>query len=619
MNGKMATDVPETQQVEEGKCAVEPAVSPKAEGFKFAGWYKEAECENHFDFNSPVMADTEVYAKWVAEDVVTFTVTFDLNGKPGTAPSAQTVEKDKTATEPGIPVAEGFTFNGWYTEAACKTKYDFATPVTVDITLYAGWESGEPVIIEEGADWNLYEDASVHEFKVRGINVNGTVANSNAKSKAYYDAKLSGSTITVSVTGNRKKAASNAVLEFNLGNVGTVVYVLPVSYVKPSFKLSSTSGSIKNGTGTVLKTTLLVKNADGSFEPYDMTDVKVSGTDLGTVTKAEDGSIEIKTSVASKGKISIVKETWDGATPVSLSYTVKGSKTDVLSVDLGGLKTVVVNSNAKGQVLRYDVTLNGTVPAEGAVTIVDKKSTGLATIGEDGKLVIAYKDGVKNGTYILTLQAGEAKANVKVKVSGKTLDKAITAKIQTKYDVVTKQGMVVVPKLKDISGTIEAVSVAESGFIASLNAAGNIVIDYTGDKYNAKDLNIGTLTLSLKISGVEEPVKLMLNKVKAKKTTPKVKVGTVMIPANAEIADGKIIGTANIVSSYKVSSGMYGIIKPVEVEIVGTPKNVTARVNESDMTEIDIYSVSKKNVSFKVKLTYAGGVTKTVTVKVKRK
>ena len=30
-------------------------------------------------------------------------------------------------------------------------------------------------------------------------------------------------------------------------------------------------------------------------------------------------------------------------------------------------------------------------------------------------------------------------------------------------------------------------------------------------------------------------------------------------------------------------------------------------------------SISKKNVSFKVKLTYAGGITKTVTVKVKKK
>ena len=59
-------------------------------------------------------------------------------------------------------------------------------------------------------------------------------------------------------------------------------------------------------------------------------------------------------------------------------------------------------------------------------------------------------------------------------------------------------------------------------------------------------------------------------------------------------------------------------IKPEDVQIIGTPNNVTVKPNEKDMTEIDIYSISKKSVSFKVKLTYAGGVTKTMTVKVKK-
>ncbi|MCR5649865.1 MAG: hypothetical protein K6F86_01635, partial [Lachnospiraceae bacterium] len=79
------------------------------------------------------------------------------------------------------------------------------------------------------------------------------------------------------------------------------------------------------------------------------------------------------------------------------------------------------------------------------------------------------------------------------------------------------------------------------------------------------------------------------------------------------------IGTANIVSSYKDSAGMIRTIKPVEASIVGTPKGVEAKVNESDLSEIDIYSLSRKSTSFKVKLTYAGGVTKTVTVRVKKK
>ncbi len=179
--------------------------------------------------------------------------------------------------------------------------------------------------------------------------------------------------------------------------------------------------------------------------------------------------------------------------------------------------------------------------------------------------------------------------------------------------------MVVVPKLNDLGGSILAVSVAESGFIARLNAAGNIVIDYTGNAYDAKNLKIGTLTLSLMISGLEKPVIVELKNVKAKKTTPKARAAVVTIPADAAEAAGRVIGTANIVSTYKDSAGMVRIIKPVEVSIVGTPKGVEAKVNESDLSQVDIYSLSKKSTSFKVKLTYAGGVTKTVKVTVKKK
>ena len=64
---------------------------------------------------------------------------------------------------------------------------------------------------------------------------------------------------------------------------------------------------------------------------------------------------------------------------------------------------------------------------------------------------------------------------------------------------------------------------------------------------------------------------------------------------------------------------MVKTIRPVKAEILDTPKGVEAKVNESDLSEIDIYGLSKKSVSFKVKLTCAGGVTKAVTVKAKRK
>ncbi|MBR2781745.1 MAG: leucine-rich repeat protein [Oscillospiraceae bacterium] len=74
----------------------------------------------------------------LSADSSTCIVTFDVNGH-GTAPDAQEVEVNGTASEPARPSADGYIFLGWYTEPSCKTKYDFSTPVTGDITLYARW------------------------------------------------------------------------------------------------------------------------------------------------------------------------------------------------------------------------------------------------------------------------------------------------------------------------------------------------------------------------------------------------------------------------------------------------------------------------------------------------
>ena len=67
-----------------------------------------------------------------------YTVTFNANGH-GTAPAAQTVKEGGTVTEPEDPTADGYEFEGWYTDSACRNSYVFSTKVTSNITLYAKW------------------------------------------------------------------------------------------------------------------------------------------------------------------------------------------------------------------------------------------------------------------------------------------------------------------------------------------------------------------------------------------------------------------------------------------------------------------------------------------------
>ncbi|MDO4489245.1 MAG: InlB B-repeat-containing protein [Eubacteriales bacterium] len=74
-------------------------------------------------------------------DRVCYNVSFDLNGTgTGTAPATQSVRMGAKATTPTEPTAAGFTFGGWYKEAACTTAWNFTTDtVTSNTTLYAKW------------------------------------------------------------------------------------------------------------------------------------------------------------------------------------------------------------------------------------------------------------------------------------------------------------------------------------------------------------------------------------------------------------------------------------------------------------------------------------------------
>lgn len=70
-----------------------------------------------------------------------FTVTFDANGKDAELPASQRVKQGHPVIEPSAkPKCAGFTFVGWYKDAACTQAWDFAKDVvTTDMTLYAKW------------------------------------------------------------------------------------------------------------------------------------------------------------------------------------------------------------------------------------------------------------------------------------------------------------------------------------------------------------------------------------------------------------------------------------------------------------------------------------------------
>lgn len=127
------------QTIDRGEKFEEPA-EPSKENHTFAGWYNGDE---KFDFDADTTKAPNVLnlvAKW---DINKYTVQFvsDYGSfADQTIEHGKPIETDKLT----IPEVEGYTFDGWYTDEAHKTKFDFSTPITGDTKVYAKWEKNAP-------------------------------------------------------------------------------------------------------------------------------------------------------------------------------------------------------------------------------------------------------------------------------------------------------------------------------------------------------------------------------------------------------------------------------------------------------------------------------------------
>lgn len=128
------------QTVVGGDTAERPE-DPVREGYIFLNWVLDGVA---YDFDTPVDSDITLLAIWEEDhEGKTYTVSFDTG--EGSGVESQTVAWGETAARPGDPARSGWTFDGWFVDAALAVPYDFASPVTGDITLYARWKVVAPV------------------------------------------------------------------------------------------------------------------------------------------------------------------------------------------------------------------------------------------------------------------------------------------------------------------------------------------------------------------------------------------------------------------------------------------------------------------------------------------
>ena len=135
------TSTPKTEEVEYGSSVSKPT-EPTHTGYTFGGWYTADGKEFTFDADgkstNPITDNITLYAKW---EINKYTVTFDVDGQTDLI-SPVSVEHGNGVSKPDTSklTKEGYTFDGWYTDAAHTNKYTlWGDSITRNTTFYARW------------------------------------------------------------------------------------------------------------------------------------------------------------------------------------------------------------------------------------------------------------------------------------------------------------------------------------------------------------------------------------------------------------------------------------------------------------------------------------------------
>ena len=147
------------------------------------------------------------------------TVTFNANGH-GTAPDSQVVAYGGKATQPTNPTATGWSFSGWYKEAACTNAWNFSTDtVTSNTTLYAKWTDVDytitypttttgytlggtkPATAKYGntVSFTVTPSTGYRIVSVQYTPAGGSATNATAGSNNEYHFSMPGSNVTITV------------------------------------------------------------------------------------------------------------------------------------------------------------------------------------------------------------------------------------------------------------------------------------------------------------------------------------------------------------------------------------------------------------------------------------
>lgn len=534
-------------------------------------------------------------------------ITFNANGGTCETPKI-TTEEGKISTLP-TATREGYTFNGWYTDASGGTKVTTSTVFEANAMIYAQWTAIPSTPSDSGSSGGgggstttPSQPTTSTETKPDGSTTtteskpDGTVTESNT-SKPTTDA--SGNTSqTTTETSTGKDGVTESKTETVTKPDGSASSTTESTTTKPDgTKTESTTETTVNKDGsTASTTTATTTNKDGT-----VTESKTEAT-TSTVTNKDGSTTETKqetttTSTGSKTESTTVTTVnKDGSTTATTTATttdkagtVTASKTESTTNKNGTTteKTTTTETKANGTVTesKTETTINkdGSSKATTTATVtkadgtkVESKTTATTslstnkttgTVTETKKETTTTSTGVKSeGTTVTQIQKdGTVTSTETVKASDSTGTTATkTTTLDAKGEVTTTA---------EVSVSSKAVTEA-----AKTGVAVTIPVEVTATKSAST-----APTVSVSVPKTAESVKVELP---VQNVTP----GTVAVIVNAD-------GTEKIVSTSMVTEN--GVALKLDgsatVKLVDNAKSFTD-VPETNVFYNEISSLSARNI-----------------------
>lgn len=178
------------QTVMSGTTVTEPEVIRY--GYTFSGWSTDAAGGSYWNPATPITEDVTLYAQWSL--IPRYTLIFETNGGQGLA-SLTDFENQVIDLTNHQPTKPGFTFAGWYLDAALTKPVNQVT-LTSDQTIYAKWQE-----VTEENHYTLSFETNGGSAVAEGIYEENELVSLTGKTTARAGYTFSGWYETAALTG----------------------------------------------------------------------------------------------------------------------------------------------------------------------------------------------------------------------------------------------------------------------------------------------------------------------------------------------------------------------------------------------------------------------------------